>query len=110
MVKFEGHKTVKQPTIGIDRISNSTIEPKTRNNFSFKGTSFLKKGASIENKHKRRESFSLTHTKYTDARTLWHPLKDSKTPILNDLATIEKMKKANRYPVPEKLLHKPEDF
>jgi hypothetical protein len=38
---------------------------------------------------------------------LKHPLKELTQPILGDIATIEKMKKAKRYPVPEKLLHLP---
>ena len=37
-------------------------------------------------------------------------MNDAKGPILNDLATIEKMKKAKRFPVPENLLHLPSDF
>ena len=45
----------------------------------------------------------MTQTKYKDAKTLWHPLKEAEGPILNDLATIAKMKAAKRYPVQEKL-------
>ena len=52
----------------------------------------------------------MTQTKYKDAKTLWHPLKEAEGPILNDLATIAKMKAAKRYPVQEKLLHKPDGW
>ena len=41
---------------------------------------------------------------------LWHPLKENKVkPNLNDLETIELMKKAKRYPIPEKLLWMPKE-
>lgn len=100
-VKFTGIKIDKQLTTVIDSGSTLTLDQNgTHQTFRVKG------GEKIN----RRGSFSLTHTTYKDARGLWHPLKDTKTPILNDLETIEKMKKANRYPVPEKLLHKPENF
>jgi hypothetical protein len=114
LVKFEVNNNGKHNTTGIviNRISNSTIVPNNTNITTLRGTgtSFLNDGASPDKKLNKRGSFSLENTTYLDARTSWHPLRDSKTPILNDLATIEKMKKANRYPVPEKILHKPDDF
>jgi len=70
-----------------------------------------RKGRGImKRKDTRRQSFSLCQTKYGDARNLRHPLKEAKGPILNDQATIAKMKTAKRYPIPEKLLHKPLNF
>ena len=108
-VKFEispDTKTQGQTMNTLDKISNTTIEPNNGPNFTFRGSPPIEKKKIV----RKRESFSLTQTTYKDARTAWHPLKDSNTPILNDLATIEKMKKSQRYPVPEKLLHKPDDF
>ena len=57
---------------------------------------------------KRKISFSLTQTKFKDALNLWHPLKEGKKgPNLNDIETIEKMRKAKRFPIPERLIHMP---
>ena len=52
----------------------------------------------------------MCQTKYGDSHLLKHPLKDQKGPILNDESTIAKMKKAQRYPIPEMLLHRPFQF
>ena len=77
----------------LDKLSNSTIEPNNGPNFTFRG-SIPATDRGSKRVVRKRESFSLTQTIYKDARTLWHPLKESTTPILNDMATIEKMKKA----------------
>ena len=108
-VKFEINPDVKQgqTLVTLDKLSNTTIEPTNGPNFTFRGSPATEKQKNVMRK---RESFSLTQTTYMDARTLWHPLKDSSTPILNDQATIEKMKKSQRFPVPETILHKPADF
>ena len=70
----------------------------------FKQRSIMKK------KIARRQSFSMCQTKYGDAQKLKHPLKEKKGPILNDESTIAKMKEAQRFPIPEKLLHRPMNF
>lgn len=59
---------------------------------------------------RRKKSFSLCQTKFDDARKLRHPLREATGPILINLATIDKMQKAKRFPIPEKLLHLPPNF
>ena len=64
----------------------------------------------MKKKDPKRQSFSMCQTKYGDSHKLKHPLKEQKGPILNDESTIAKMKQAQRYPIPEKLLHRPLNF
>ena len=48
----------------------------------------------------------MCQTKFGDAINLWHPLKDNKNEItLINMKTTHSMKRAKRFPVPEKLLH-----
>lgn len=90
--------------------SGSELEPTMRNNLKHMAIGEYGSPPNRQKAKKRRESFSLTQTKYEDARNCWHPLKEIDGPCLNDLATIEKMKKAKRYPMPEKVLHLDKDF
>jgi hypothetical protein len=47
--------------------------------------------------------------KYDDARLLFNPLRDRKGISLKDITTVERMKAARRYPIPEQLVNLPED-
>lgn len=60
---------------------------------------------------KRKLSFTDVQLKFNDINDLWRPEKDeSGEPSLYDKLTIDKMMKAKRYPVPEKLMNEPEGF
>jgi hypothetical protein len=59
---------------------------------------------------RKKKSFSLCQTKFDDAQKLQHPLREATGPILINLATIDRMQKAKRFPIPEKLLHLPPNF
>ena len=48
--------------------------------------------------------------KYDDVRLLKNPLKDNKGPSLKEIELIKKMEMFRRYPIPEQLIHVPEDF
>ena len=52
----------------------------------------------------------MTQNKYQDSAALWNPLKEQSEPTLINIKTIDKMKKAKRYPVPEELIHMPYNF
>jgi hypothetical protein len=59
---------------------------------------------------KRRLSFTEVQLKFNDINDLYMINKDSEEPSLAEKITIEKMMKAKRYPVPEKLMNEPENF
>jgi hypothetical protein len=60
---------------------------------------------------KRKLSFTDVQLKFNDINDLWRPEKDeSGEPSLYDKLTIDKMMKAKRYPVPEKLMNEPDGF
>lgn len=59
---------------------------------------------------KRRLSFTEVQLKFNDINDLYMVNKDSEEPSLAEKITIEKMMKAKRYPVPEKLMNEPENF
>ena len=52
----------------------------------------------------------MTQNKFPDAAAAWDPLREQAQPTLIDIRTTERMRKANRFPVPETLLHIPGDF
>ena len=91
-VKFEKNETFNNTT-RLDVMSASILEP-TLEPPHTQDVTFRSVPKKVTSKLERKGSFSLTQTIYKDARTLWHPLKESSTPILKDMATIEKMKKA----------------
>jgi len=59
---------------------------------------------------KRRLSFTEVQLKFNNIDDLYTINKDSAEPSLAEKITIEKMMKAKRYPVPEKLMNEPENF
>ena len=66
--------------------------------------------AVLKKKVKRRVSLSEGMMKYDDVRLLKNPLKDNTGPSLKEIDLINKMTQFRRYPIPEMLLHVPEDF
>lgn len=59
---------------------------------------------------KRRLSFTEVQLQFNDINELYTTNKDSEEPSLAEKVTIDKMMKAKRYPVPEKLMNEPENF
>ena len=56
--------------------SGSELEPTMRNNLKHMVIGEYGNPPNRQKAKKRRESFSLTQTKYEDARNCWHPLKE----------------------------------
>ena len=80
----------------------STVKPKSRDRRQPEPSSMYRL--------RKKKSFSLCQTKFDDAQKLRHPLREATGPILINLATIDRMQKAKRFPIPEKLLHLPPNF
>ena len=57
---------------------------------------------------KRKMSFSTTQLEYHDCLELKNPLENMKGRPMRELETIKQMKEANRYPIPEALIGRPE--
>lgn len=61
-----------------------------------------------EKPKKRKMSLTSCQMKYQLPGTFFH--QNFKSKILSDNQTLEKMKQAGRFPMPEKLLHVPDNF
>lgn len=48
--------------------------------------------------------------RFDDGNNLFNPLRERKGISLKDQVTITKMKKNRRYPIPEMLIHVPDNF
>jgi hypothetical protein len=57
---------------------------------------------------KRKMSFTTCQLKYAEDLQLEDPLKNVKKPTLTDLVTIKKMQAAERWPIPEQLINRPD--
>ena len=61
-------------------------------------------------KIKRRASFSEGQMKFDDGAKSFNPLRERKGFSLKDQVIVTKMKKYRRYPIPEMLIHIPNNF
>ena len=70
----------------------------------------MKKDSVKVKKIKRRASFSEGQMRFDDGANLFNPLRERTGISLKDQVTITKMKKNRRYPIPEMLIHVPDNF